>query len=107
MNSFVDFAEVKEATTAEDVAKFLNLNPAKSGDKWRCLCPICHAGGDRALVITPSKRVYFCFGGCKKGGDFLTLVSKARNISTRDAALALSGGTANVTAPTLHRSNAS
>lgn len=87
--TYVDFAAIKRATTIEYVANFLGLETKKHGDQLRCACPAT-GGGDRALVITPGKDLWYCFSPkCKKGGDMLELIAHVHQISTREAALAL------------------
>ena len=47
---------------------------------------MCKEGGDRALVVTPSKGLFYCFGKCHKGGDAITLAAAVRGSSLREAA---------------------
>lgn len=81
----VDFYAVKQAHSIGDVAKLLSLSTTDDHGKLRAPCPSCKAGGDRALVITPEKNLYFCFNQ-KKGGDQLALVSHILGLSIKESA---------------------
>jgi phage/plasmid primase-like uncharacterized protein len=87
--SFIDFAELKASMTIEEAAQLLDMQMHIRGDQFRCACPVC-GGGERTLVITPSKGVYFCFKD-GKGGDLIALAAHVRQESVRDAAAFLSG----------------
>lgn len=90
--AFVDFAAVKEAVSIEDAVHLLGLELKPSGSQLRGPCPKCQHGGDRALVVTPSKGLFVCFGaGQKCGGDQLSLVAHIAGLSVRDAAEWLGG----------------
>lgn len=90
--AFVDFAAVKEAVSLEDAVHLLGLELKQSGAQLRGPCPKCQHGGDRALVVTPSKGLFVCFGaGQKCGGDQLALVAHIAGLSVRDAAEWLAG----------------
>ncbi len=86
--SFVDFATVKEAVSIEQVIALLGLKMKKEGDQFRSECPACRKGGDRALVVTPSKGAFYCFGA-KKGGDQIAMVAHILGCSQREAATML------------------
>jgi DNA primase len=80
---FVDFKEVKRATTLELVAEWLGLQPRNN----RSQCPI-NQGDKRELVINAAKQIWYCFG-CKKGGDLIELASHVNATDQRTAALAI------------------
>ena len=83
----VDFAALKRELTIEQIAAWLQLETTTANDQLRCPCPI-NDGGNRALVITPNRGVFYCFAPkCQKGGDLIELVAHCRQIETRDAAL--------------------
>ena len=82
----IDFAEIKGRVTELQVADMLGLKLKKSGATWRGHCPICNNKNQRALAITPGKG-WYCHGDCKVGGDVIELVSRAREISQRQAAI--------------------
>lgn len=85
MAAFVDFAEVKARANIEQVAAMLSLQLRKSGAQLRGPCPACKSGGDRALVITPEKGVFYCFAA-KIGGDQLALTAHIKNCSVKESA---------------------
>ena len=88
--SFVDFAEVKASHPIETLIPRLDLKMKQYGDQWRGPCPTCQKGGDRALVITPGKSAFFCFGG-STGGDAISLAAHIRGEPVKDAALWIAG----------------
>ena len=90
MSHAIDFGELKQRVSIERAAEMLGIKLTKSGSQLRGLCP-CKAGGDRALVVTPAKGLYFCFGACAKGGDAITMAANVRNCSLREAAEFLAG----------------
>ena len=49
--SQVDFAEVKESATVEQVIGFLGLKLTQKDDSFRGTCPLCKSGS-REFVIT-------------------------------------------------------
>ena len=82
---FIDFAELKKSATMERTLEFLRLQTKQEGSQLRAPCPACAHGGDRAIVITPSKQMFYCFAK-KTGGDAIALVAHIRGISVKDAA---------------------
>src|SRR6185312_2286607 len=88
--SFIDYKELKTRTTIEDAAKRLGLELRVNANQLRGFCPACLSGGDRALAITPSKQLFYCFGG-KVGGDCIALVAHIKGIQTKEAAHWLAG----------------
>lgn len=90
--SFIDFNELKAAHPISEVVERLGLNMNKSGASLRGKCPVCESGGDRNLVVTPDKNVYFCFSE-GKGGDQLQLISHVKRIGVKEAAEWLGGTT--------------
>jgi DNA primase len=82
---FVDFAELKTRVSIEQAARMLGLNLVPHGSQCRGPCPVCKSGGDRALVVTPDKGLFYCFAK-KIGGDAIALVAHIRGISVKDAA---------------------
>ena len=96
MSHSIDFSELKQRVNIEQAAEWLGLQVKKSGGQLRGVCPVCKDGGDRALVITPAKGLYYCFGKCRKGGDAISLAASVRGCSLREAAAFLAekaGGT--------------
>lgn len=80
-----DFAALKERITIEQAAQMLGLQLRQSSHQLRGPCPACDAGGERALAITPSKGLFYCFNA-GIGGDLITLVSHVREMPLKDAA---------------------
>lgn len=79
-----DFRAIKERFTLIQVAKSIGLKLTPENGQYRCPCPRC-GGDDRAIVITPSKNLFFCFQS-KKGGDLISLVAHVHDLSFRQAA---------------------
>lgn len=90
MGGFVDFQEIKQNVRIEDAAERLGLQIKKSGSQLRAPCPSCQSGGDRALVITPSKSAAYCFAE-KRGGDVIWLVAHIQGVGMKEAAEFLAG----------------
>jgi DNA primase len=82
---FVDFAELKARVSIEQAAQLLGLNLLPHGSQFRGACPACKTGGDRALVMTPAKGLFYCFAA-KLGGDAIALTAHLRGLSVKDAA---------------------
>jgi DNA primase len=87
----LDFDQIKQDHAIEKVAETLGLDLKKSGQQFRCPCP-SGEGGERALVITPAKGLFYSFG-LKKGGDVLGLVQLVNDCSVKEAAQFLVGDT--------------
>ena len=80
---FIDFAELKAKVSIEQVLTMLQLNLKRQGQQLRGPCPACKSGGDRALVVTPDKGVFYCFSR-KSGGDMIELVAHMRGYAGED-----------------------
>lgn len=89
MSGKIDFSEVKRDHPIDRVAERLGLVLKPHGQQLRGTC-FSGEGGDRALVITPSKGVWYSHA-LKKGGDVIELVASAKNLAVRDAALWITG----------------
>jgi CHC2 zinc finger len=93
---YIDFADLKSRITITQVAEWLALTLKPSGDQQRGACPICNTGGDRALVLTPARGLFYCFPA-KVGGDLIKLVAHIKACSQNEAAQLIQsqfGGTA-------------
>lgn len=89
----VDFADVKKQFPIEKVVELLGIEVTKQKNgQLRGPCPIHQGSDQRGFVVTPSKNLFFCFGGCG-GGDQLALIAKMRECSPKEAAEWLVGGT--------------
>lgn len=82
----LSFTELKSQVSIEQILPHLGISLKWHQSQLRGACPICKEGGDRAFVVTPAKGLYYCFGKCRTGGDMLTLVSRVRDCSVREAA---------------------
>lgn len=85
MSSFIDFKEVKEKVSLEEVAHRLNLPLKPSGDQFRGCCPLCDGDDPRSFVITPSRGLYYSFC-CEAGGDQISLYATVKGIPLKQAA---------------------
>ena len=95
---FIDFQELKKTVLIEDAVPLLGLNLKPSGGQLRGACPACKKGGDRALVITPAKQAFYCFGS-GQGGDVIGLAAHIRSCTMKEAAEFLVGPVRNEPAP--------
>lgn len=82
---FIDFHALKQEIKIEDAMPLLGLKVSQFSDQMRGPCPACQTGGDRALVVTASKGVFYCFAA-GEGGDVIALTSHIKGISMKDAA---------------------
>jgi DNA primase len=87
---FIDYAELKTRVSIHDAIQKLVLELKPAGHQLRGFCPQCKAGGDRALVITPDKSLFYCFNA-KLGGDQIALVAHLKELTTNEAANWLAG----------------
>jgi hypothetical protein len=83
--AYVDFAALKERVPIADAVGRLGLSLFQRHDQLRGPCPACKSGGDRALVVTPAKQAFYCFGG-RTGGDVIALVAHIRGTDMKEAA---------------------
>ncbi|MCP4183597.1 MAG: hypothetical protein GY761_09810 [Hyphomicrobiales bacterium] len=90
MSSFIDFAALKERMTVEEAIPLLGLSLKPTNGQWRGPCPVCKSGGDRALVVTPDKNAFYCFGA-RSGGDVIAFAAHIRDCNVKDAAAFLDG----------------
>jgi DNA primase len=84
-SKFIDFQALKQEIKITDAMTLLGLKVSELSDQMRGSCPACKSGGDRALVITASKSVFYCFAA-GEGGDVIALTSHIKAISMKDAA---------------------
>jgi CHC2 zinc finger len=100
--SFHDFAAIKQQVSVRSAIDLLGLKLAEHQSQWRGPCPTCKSGGDRALVITPSKNAFYCFAA-HGGGDVIALASHIRAVGMKEAAAFLAGDSAAAESGTLPR----
>jgi hypothetical protein len=91
--SFLDFAAIKQQVSVRSAIDLLGLKLTEHQSQWRGPCPTCKSGGDRALVITPSKNAFYCFAA-HSGGDVIALASHIRSVGMKEAAAFLAGDSA-------------
>jgi hypothetical protein len=82
---FIDFQALKQEIKIEDAVPLLGLKVSQFNEQMRGPCPACKSGGDRALVITAAKSVYYCFAA-GEGGDVIALTSHIKVIGMKEAA---------------------
>lgn len=82
--SYLDFTEIKNTYSIEDVANRLGLKLNKTKNQLRGACP-SGEGDKRSLVITPDKGVFYSFAK-QTGGDVIKLVEFVKNITAKEAA---------------------
>lgn len=87
---FLDFEAIKADYPINRVVDLLGLQMRMKGASWRGKCPVCESDGDRNLVITPDKGVFYCFSA-ESGGDQLALIAHVRGCSVKDGAQWLVG----------------
>jgi hypothetical protein len=87
---FIDYGALKERVSMEQAVQLLGLKLRPQGNQLRGPCPTCRTGGDRALVVTPGKQLFFCFAG-QAGGDQIALVAHLKSCQTQEAAAFLAG----------------
>lgn len=90
---FVDFVELKTRVSIEQAVPLLGLKLTPSGAQLRGRCPVCKTGGDRTLVVTPAKNLFYCFAQ-KIGGDQIALAAHVKGSGLSDAAAFLGGASA-------------
>jgi DNA primase len=92
--NWVDYKEIKEKISIEQVLKRYGVELKKSGKNLVGCCPIHKGTNPRQFSVNPEKNIFNCFGDCKTGGnvmDFVALMEfgnkEAKSI--REAALLL------------------
>lgn len=93
---FIPFDELKQRYTIEQVAHLLGLSLKRSGETSRGPCPACGSGGERAIVLTPSKGLFYCWAG-REGGDLIALAAHIRKTDAKGGAAWLAGNCDNST----------
>ncbi len=62
-----------------------NIELKSQGKNLVGFCP-WHKDDKPSFIVTPEKNLWHCMGACDEGGDVLSLVQKAENVSFRRAA---------------------
>lgn len=89
---WIDFAEIRAKVSLEDVLLTmygLGDTLKRQGRRLVGPCPIHHGDSPRAFQADLEKNVYFCFSGCRKGGNVIDFVVAMEKLPVRDAALRL------------------
>lgn len=89
IDNIIDKADI--VTTISD---FVTLK--KAGANHKCVCPF-HEDKDASLVVSPSKKMWKCFG-CGEGGNVITFLQKHESVSFPEAVKTL-GKTYNIEVP--------
>src|SRR5260370_24030725 len=82
---FVDFAELKTRVSIEQTMQMLGLTLTLHGSQYRGACPVCKTGGDRALIVTPAKGLFYCFAK-KIGGNGIAPTPPKRSTPPKETA---------------------
>ena len=82
----IDFAALKRRIGIEPVCDWLGIKLKKAGHQLRGACPICQHDSSRCFVVTPKIGLFYCFGGCRNGGDVIELVAQVKQVSHQQAA---------------------
>ena len=99
---FIPFDELKQRYTIEQVAQLLGLTLKRSGETSRGPCPACGSGGERAIVITPAKGLFYCWAA-HEGGDLIALAAHIRKTEAKGAAAWLAGNSDNSSRNDAHK----
>ncbi len=94
----VDFEAIKAATDIVSVIAGYGVKLKKTGKDYVGLCPF-HDEKTPSFHVTPSKRLFHCFG-CHVKGNVLQFVARKEGITEREAGLKLAKATPGVTTAT-------
>ncbi len=72
----------------------LGLTLKRSGDTFRGPCSACGSGGERAIVITPAKGLFYCWSA-HQGSDLIALAAHICKTDAKGAAAWLAGNSDN------------
>lgn len=75
--------EVKSKTDIVDiVGNYATLK--RSGRNFKALCPF-HQEKTPSFMVSPELQIWHCFGACNEGGDVISFLMKAENITFSEA----------------------
>ena len=84
---YLNFKEIKEKLTVEEVLNELNINHLKfKSESYSGFCPIHKGKNKNAFHFNKSKKIFNCFTKCG-GGNILDFIMKYKNISIYEAGL--------------------
>ncbi len=88
----LDFKRLKQTVSISQVLadKGLTNHFKKRGDRLIGPCPIHGGDNPAAFVVSISKNLWYCFSGCRAGGDVVDLVRRLDRLSYRETAARLS-----------------
>lgn len=91
-----DLSDLFAQARAADLESVAGTPLFRSGQRLRGECPVCGASkgkrrGEGAFSVDPKAGVWFCFGGCDRGGDVVDLERLLRGGTPREAAERLVG----------------
>ncbi len=82
-SSQLDFRPLKRHVTIERLLAHNGLLKTlrNRADGWIGPCPLHGGHNPRALVLTPSKNLCYCFTRCRAGGDVVELARRLLHLS--------------------------
>ena len=91
MNTWVNFAAIRQKVSLEDViTRYYKIEGLKKdGTKLIGACPVHGGDSPRSFHAELDRSIWHCFTKCQRGGNQLDFVALKENITIRDAALRL------------------
>lgn len=89
MTGLLDLAAIRASHSLHSIVG-RSLKLVRAGNEWKACCPF-HPDRSPSFTIFDSGQRFHCFG-CGAGGDVLDYLQLAHNVSLREAAVMLEGG---------------